>query len=198
LSDRPESRLPRFRYLRDPLFLGCVALYFVNRLLLKPLAPHGFFRDHLNDLLCLPFWVPIMLWLMRRTGLRADDDPPRWYEIAVPLALWTVMFENWVPQWAPLHGRVVADSRDAVAYLAGAAIAALWWSGPWLGSARIGSGRELRHKAGDLVQQLAGQEPEGTDPPRETVSGAGVEVHAPDGRLDRRGPAGSQAGHDAS
>lgn len=39
----------RFKYLRDPLFLACTALYLLNRLLLRPLWPEATFaRSHLN------------------------------------------------------------------------------------------------------------------------------------------------------
>ena len=57
----------RFRYLRDPLFLACVVVYFVNRFVLKAVWEAGFVHTHLNDLICVPFWVPIMLWVERRS-----------------------------------------------------------------------------------------------------------------------------------
>ena len=59
-----------FKYLRDPLFVACVVAYLVNRFAIKPAVVGGFFHDHLNDLICIPVWVPVMLWGMRRAGLR--------------------------------------------------------------------------------------------------------------------------------
>ena len=52
-----------FAYLRDPLFLVCFIAYWIH----SGLVAHGtstpLFRNHLNDLICVPFWVPIMLCL---------------------------------------------------------------------------------------------------------------------------------------
>ena len=79
-----------FRYLLDPLFLFCFLLYFVNRWILEVYVPGTFFASYLNDLICIPFWVPIMLFFMRKCGLRGDDSPPRSYEIIVPLILWSL------------------------------------------------------------------------------------------------------------
>ena len=76
------------RYLRDPLFLSCVVFYFVNRLLLKPHVHGGvmgtLIHGYVNDLICLPFWVPIMVWMMHKTGLRASDAAPQATEILAP------------------------------------------------------------------------------------------------------------------
>jgi hypothetical protein len=74
----------RYRYLKDPLFLFCLGLYFINRWVLKPYFPNEISRSYLNDLICLPFWVPIMLFIMRKTGLRGDDAPPRACELLSP------------------------------------------------------------------------------------------------------------------
>jgi hypothetical protein len=116
-----------FRYLRDPLFLFCLGLYFVNRWVLKPHLPVAFFRDHLNDLICIPFWLPIMLWAMRRLGLRRDDRPPHWYEILVPLLIWSWLFEVLLPGLGPFRGVAVADPADVLSYTAGALLAAIIW-----------------------------------------------------------------------
>lgn len=116
-----------FRYLRDPLFLGCLVLYFVNRWGLKRLWPHGFFHTSLNDLMCLPFWVPIMLWLMRRTGLRTDDAPPRWYEVLIPLLLWSWVFELWLPFTRPFQHLATSDPADILWYALGGLLASLFW-----------------------------------------------------------------------
>jgi hypothetical protein len=116
-----------FRYLKDPLFLACLGLYFANRWLLKPLFPGGFFHAYLNDLICIPFWVPIMLWLMRKTRLRADDAPPQWYEILLPLLVWSAAFELVVPGLGSFRRVAVADARDILAYTVGALLSALFW-----------------------------------------------------------------------
>ncbi|HLJ96675.1 MAG TPA: hypothetical protein VKU02_26115 [Gemmataceae bacterium] len=116
----------RFRYLRDPLFLICVATYFVNRLVLKSHWKDGFVHEHLNDLICIPFWVPIMLFAQRRVGLR-DDAPPRPGELVIPLILWSWVFEIFVPAIDGLGDRFVADHLDVLFYAIGALGAAVFW-----------------------------------------------------------------------
>jgi hypothetical protein len=96
----------KFGYLKDPLFLVCFGAYFVNRLILKPLVVGGFLHDHFNDLICIPFWLPPMLWLMRTLHLRKHDAPPSIMEVAVPVVLWSVWFEGILPRYTT---RFVAD-----------------------------------------------------------------------------------------
>lgn len=115
----------RFRYLRDPLFLVCLATYFINRLVLKSVWQEGFVHEHLNDLICIPFWVPIMLFAQRRLGLR-DDSPPRPHELVIPLVLWSWVLEVILPAIA-LDGRFVADHLDIVCYAIGALAAGVFW-----------------------------------------------------------------------
>ena len=116
-----------FLYLKDPLFLTCLVLYFANRWLLKPLFPSGFVHAYLNDLICIPFWVPIMLWMMRKAGLRTDDAPPQWYEILLPLLVWSAVFELLIPQLGPFRRLAVSDPGDILAYTSGALFGALFW-----------------------------------------------------------------------
>ena len=129
----------RFRYLRDPLFLGCVTLYFVNRLLLKRFVAGGFFHDHLNDLICIPFWVPIMVFLMRKTGLRRDDLPPHADEILIPLILWSAIFELYLPHVRYFSHLAVADSADVLYYAVGGLLASVVWQVTYKDRARSDS-----------------------------------------------------------
>lgn len=129
----------RFAYLRDPLFLGCFALYWINRLALEKLWPAGPHHAYLNDLLLVPFWIPPMLWAQRALRLRTHDGPPEPPEIAVPVVIWSVWFELLLP------GRVtgaVGDPLDVVAYVAGGIIA--WSAWKWNG-ARSASAMVLLH-----------------------------------------------------
>lgn len=120
-----------FKYLRDPLWQGCVLLYALNRCVLKPLLPRGFawgfFHSHLNDLICIPFWVPPMLWLMRLCGARTNDEPPRLHEIVIPLMLWAWIFEGLLPRSSAFGGVATADALDVLAYTAGAIAAHRFW-----------------------------------------------------------------------
>jgi hypothetical protein len=109
----------RFRYLRDPLFLiGCSA-YAINRWLVKPHVHTGFFHSHFND--C---WLPPILWLHRRLGLRPHDAPPQVSEILPHLVFWSMLFEWIGPKFVP---HTTGDPFDALAYAAGAVAAGLWW-----------------------------------------------------------------------
>ena len=116
-----------YKYLRDPLFLFCLVLYFINRWILKPHFAMPFLHNSLNDLICIPFWVPIMLWEMRKTGLRSDDAPPQWYEIIIPLIVWSIVFEIIVPQIPFFRHLAIADPEDIMYYTLGAFAASLFW-----------------------------------------------------------------------
>jgi hypothetical protein len=118
----------RFLYLRDPLFLACLLIYFVNRWFFKAIWSGGFVHDHLNDLICIPFWVSIMLWGQRRLGLRESDGPPLASEIVLPLFVWSWVFEFILPHSGLVGDRASSDYRDILYYSFGAALAASFWS----------------------------------------------------------------------
>jgi len=115
----------KFRYLLDPLFLACVALWFLNRFAIKPNCGFIFFHAWLNDLICIPFWVPVMLAGMRLARLRRHDGPPTFAEIGIPLVLWSWWFEIYLPNLA--GSRHYADPWDIVAYSSGAVFAYWFW-----------------------------------------------------------------------
>jgi len=117
----------KFRYLLDPLFLICFGLYFLNRCVLEIQMPGSFFTNYLNDLICIPFCVPIMLFILRTLRLRSDDSPPHSYEIIVPLVLWAVAFEIWLPTITIFRGLASPDHRDVLCYTLGALFAGMVW-----------------------------------------------------------------------
>jgi hypothetical protein len=117
----------RFRCLADPLFVFCVALYFVNRFLIKRFVPVAFFHDHLNDLICIPLWVPIMLFLLRKVGLRKGDGPPRADEILIPVVMWSAIFELYLPHVRYFEHLATADYVDVLYYTIGALAASAVW-----------------------------------------------------------------------
>ncbi len=117
----------RFRYLTAPLFLFCLVLYFLNRFLIKRFVPGGFFHDHLNDLICIPFWVPIMVLLLRKVGLRGNDDPPGADEILIPLVMWSAIFELYLPHVRHFERLATADPTDILFYTLGALAASVIW-----------------------------------------------------------------------
>ncbi len=117
----------RFRYLRDPLFLLCLVVYGANRLLEDWGISPTLFRSYLNDVICIPFWVPIMLWAERASGLRPHDDPPHAYEMAIPLVFLAAVFEVILPSTQAWQGLTVPDPNDVLCYAAGASIASWFW-----------------------------------------------------------------------
>lgn len=116
-----------YKYLRDPLFIACVLLYVINRFVLKPFIPNAFSQKYLNDLICIPFWVPIMLFFMRKLRFRTDDMPPRLYEILIPLIVWTLVFELFLPYTNLFRGLVFSDHVDVLFYTLGALIGSVFW-----------------------------------------------------------------------
>jgi hypothetical protein len=113
-----------FAGLRDPLFLGCWALYVMNRFLIKPHVSGGFFHNWFNDLLLIPCALPILLAVHRALGLRKHDGPPTRVEVFSHLAGWAVLCE--VIGSRLLH-RGTGDPLDVLAYAIGALAATLWW-----------------------------------------------------------------------
>ena len=118
-----------YRYLRDPLFLLCVGVYAAHKLAVAADCSPLFLRAYLNDFICIGFLVPIMVWVMRRAGLRDHDAPPAVHEIMIPLLTWSILFEIVLPSLPAWRGLATPDPGDVLAYCSGAALAALWWNG---------------------------------------------------------------------
>tara|TARA_B110000285_G_scaffold189014_1_gene215476 strand:- start:61 stop:453 length:393 start_codon:yes stop_codon:yes gene_type:complete len=114
-----------FGYLRDGLFLVAGGLYAINRWVIKPMAPEGFFAWWFSDLLLIPAALPFVLWLERLLGLRRTDLPPTPREILFLLILWSVLFEVVAPYLLP---QATGDWRDVIAYIVGGLFAGIWWN----------------------------------------------------------------------
>lgn len=117
-----------FAYLRDPLFLVCLTVYGIHRLLRHTGLELPLLQAYLNDLICIPFWVPIMLWGLRRLRLRGHDAPPQSYEVVIPVILWSVVFEIILPQTRTWSGLAYADPNDVLCYALGGLVALQFWS----------------------------------------------------------------------
>ena len=117
----------RFLYLRDPLFLATLIVYVVNREVLKPQLGWTFCTDYLNDCICIPFLVPVMLWLARAMRLRRTDEAPLAHEILIPLIVWSMAFEVVLPVLPEFRGIAVADPMDVACYCLGAMLGAVFW-----------------------------------------------------------------------
>jgi hypothetical protein len=125
-----KRRRFRYKYLKDPLFLVCVAIYFANRFIVEPLTIGrvNFFHCYVNDLICFPFWLPIILFLTRAVGLRGHDDAPDFYELSFYLLLWSYCFEFLGPLYGKYFNYPVADPWDVVCYTLGSMIAGIYWN----------------------------------------------------------------------
>src|SRR5215211_5187572 len=108
-----------FRYLADPICISAMILYAANRWLLKPDGLSGTLGVwYLNDMLCLPLFLPVILGVQRRIGLRCHDGPPRMWEVLQHWAIFSVVFELILPR-LPQYFKSVADPMDVVTYLIG-------------------------------------------------------------------------------
>ena len=116
----------RFRYLADPLFLGAVILYALNRWWLKPRfgAASPFLHDHFNDCLLIPVALPPLLWIFRKLRLRTHDGMPTLSEVLEWTLVWSLLFEWVFPRFFHLG---TADLGDVLSYAAGAVLSAGFW-----------------------------------------------------------------------
>ena len=127
----PAKRRGTFRYLLDPVFLVCTGTYAINRLLIKPnLHTYSpFFHGHCNDCLFVPVALPVFLLVYRWLGLRPDDEPPRFWEMALHLAVWCLFFK-WFGPTVLHHGS--RDPWDLLCYAGGGIVAWVLWQRAWL------------------------------------------------------------------
>jgi len=139
--------VPRFKYLADPVCIGSVVVYLVNRIWLKPSGISGTFGScYLNDMLCLPLFLPMILWLQRRMGLRVHDGPPRVWEVLQHWAIFSILVEVLLPRF-PQYFRTVADPMDVVAYLVGGMMGWMWWrTGKIMPTEKITADKAVAHE----------------------------------------------------
>lgn len=117
--------MKRFRYAADPLCVLACVTYAFARWFLRHRVHGGFWHDQFTDLLLIPAALPVMLWVQRRLGLRANDARPSWREIGFHLGVWSLAAEVAAP-W--LFHSATGDWRDVVAYGCGAILAGGWWA----------------------------------------------------------------------
>ena len=117
----------RFRYIADPVCIMSLLLYALNRFYLKPHHIGGWFtHGYLNDVLCLPLFLPMILRVQRLLGIRRHDDFPHVWELFQHWVIFSVVFEVILPR-LPGTFDTTADPWDVVAYLAGAIVALCFW-----------------------------------------------------------------------
>ena len=112
--------------LRDALWLASVALFILNNWWIKPNFAGWFWHSSLNDILCLPVWMPVCVWILTQFKLR-HRQPPRPLEIAVCLLFWSVVFEIVLPRTEVFGHFSAGDPFDVLAYAIGGVIGWIWW-----------------------------------------------------------------------
>ncbi len=117
----------RFKYLRDPLFLLCAFTYVINRFILKRLWEDGFVHDHVNDLICIPFVIPIMLFAQRKLRMRHHDEVPLAHEILILIVVLSIVFEILLPLQTDVAHPAIADHMDVFHYVLGGLLASMIW-----------------------------------------------------------------------
>jgi hypothetical protein len=89
-----------FRYCFDHVCLGAAIAYAANRWFLKPVLGPAvpFLHDHLNDVLCIPLFLPPVLYVNYLLGLRPRHRRPTAFEALFHLVVWSVCFEAVAPR----------------------------------------------------------------------------------------------------
>jgi hypothetical protein len=119
-----------FRYIADPVCIASLILYTISRYFLKPHHIGGWFtHGYLNDILCLPLFVPIILYAQHVVGLRKHFGFPLPWEIFQNWFVFTVVFQVVIPRF-PKTFIAAGDPYDILAYLAGGILAGLYWCSP--------------------------------------------------------------------
>jgi hypothetical protein len=94
-------------------------------------------HESLNDLLLVPIFVPLMIAVVDRLGLRRRGDPPAFGEVLMPLLTVSLAFEVWLPSMRACGDTCFADPSDMGWYAAGAVMSAAWWH-VWSPSPAVG------------------------------------------------------------
>jgi hypothetical protein len=128
MPDTPRCASPRpFRYFADPVCIACLIIYPINRFYLKPHHIGGWFtHGYLNDVMCLPLFVPMILYLQRILGVRTHDGYPRIWELLQHWAIFAIVFQAILPRYPKLF-ITAGDPYDMIAYAAGGIIGWVIW-----------------------------------------------------------------------
>jgi ubiquinone/menaquinone biosynthesis C-methylase UbiE len=112
------------RLWRDPVWIGAMGLYALNRWGLRPRISWDFLHSHFNDCLLIPAALPLVLLFQYALKLRKDAGLPRPGEVFFHWLVWSVLFEGVAPRFFSVTG----DFWDVVCYAAGGGIAAVLWA----------------------------------------------------------------------
>ena len=124
-----------FRYLKDPVFLICLAAYFLNWGLEEFSLSPVLAQCYLNDVICIPFWVPIMVWVAKKLCWRGHDRRPDVIEIGIPVIMFSAVFEVVLPFTATFRNKTIADPYDVQSVLR-----------PWRGCRELSVAANVQHR----------------------------------------------------
>lgn len=116
-----------FGHLADPLFLVCLIIWVTGRGLKEFNLSPDLVRSYLNDLICVPFWVPVITHFLSVTGFRSHTDRPKAWELVMTLFAFSVVFEFVFPVLPAFRGLAVSDPHDIICYCLGALVANEFW-----------------------------------------------------------------------
>ena len=103
-----------------------MGIYVLNRWVLKPHHIGGWLvHNYLNDLLCLPIFLPIILRLQSALHIRRHHLPPTLLELIHNWLIFSVLYYFVFPNLPAFSS--VADPWNSVAYLIGGLAAYGWW-----------------------------------------------------------------------
>jgi len=94
-----------------------VCLYAINRLVVIPIFPEvGFFKKYLADILALPAYLPLSVYLAWR--LHLIPDPFKFHPVHIFGAgiIFSVLFEGIIPL---IDSTSISDPIDVLSYFAG-------------------------------------------------------------------------------
>ena len=92
-------------------------VYALNRVLIIQVIPEvGFLRKYLSDLLALPVYLPVSLYLAWRLHLIPEDYKLRFSHIMGAVIIFSLLFEGIVPV---IDITTTRDPFDILAYFAG-------------------------------------------------------------------------------
>ena len=92
-------------------------VYALNRLLLVQMMPEvGFLKKYLSDMLALPVYLPVSLYLARRLHLVPQEYKLHFTHIFAAVLIFGLIFEGIVPV---IDTTATRDTFDILAYFAG-------------------------------------------------------------------------------
>ena len=121
-----SAALP-YRISRDVVFWVGLSLYLVQSAMESVGWELPLTRGYVNDFVCVPIWLPVVVAVQTTLRLRPSAGPPTTTEAGITVGVWAFVFEVWFPRTALLSAYTTSDRWDVVAYSAGAIIANIIW-----------------------------------------------------------------------